>query len=82
MDLEKGFLGAFLVLGFALFIAGFLTGMLAFAVLKVSSDLTTLGIMVFLLGFVVGIMTTTLGYVFLRRRTKRHEHISEPEVED
>ena len=82
MDLGKGFLGAFLVLGFALFIAGFLTGMVAFAVLQVSSDLTTFGIMVFLLGFVAGILTVTLGYVFLRRRMKRHEQVSEPEVED
>ena len=82
MDLGKGFLGAFLVLGFALFIAGFLTGMLAFAVVPVSSDLTTLGTMVFLLGLVYGILTVTLAIVFSRWRMKRHEHISEPEIEN
>jgi hypothetical protein len=82
MDLEKGFLGGFLVLGFALFIAGFLTGVLAFAVVQVSSDLTTLGIMVFLLGFVVGILIVTLAIMFSRWRMKRHEHISEPEIKN
>jgi uncharacterized membrane protein len=81
MNLEKGFLGGFLVLGFALFIAGFLTGMLAFAAVQVSSDLTTLGIIVFLLGFVVGIFIFTLASMFSRWRMKQHEHISEQEVE-
>jgi hypothetical protein len=60
MDLEKGFLGGFMVLGFGLFIAGFLTGMLALAVLNVTPDFATLGILIFAVGFIVGMLTVTL----------------------
>jgi uncharacterized membrane protein YciS (DUF1049 family) len=80
MDLEKGFLGGFLILGFALFIAGFLTGMLAFAVAQASSDLATLGLMIFALGFVAGILTVGLTYTFMRWRKKQRQNLSESEL--
>lgn len=80
MDLEKGFLGGFLILGFALFIAGFLTGMLAFAVVQASSDLATLGLMIFVLGFVVGMLTVALTFIFMKWRRKQRQNLSEPEL--
>jgi membrane protein implicated in regulation of membrane protease activity len=78
--LEKGFLTGFLILGFAIFIAGFLTGMLALAVLGVSSDLTTLELMIFALGFVAGIFIVGLTYMFMRWRKKQRQNLSEPEL--
>jgi hypothetical protein len=80
MGSENGFLGGFLILGFAIFIAGFLTGMLAFAVVHVSSDLATLGLMVFVLGFVVGMLTVALAFIFMKWRRMQHEHVSESEL--
>lgn len=59
-------MGGFLVLSFAVFIAGFLTGMLAIALIPVQSDITTLGFMFFILGFVIGIGATLL-LIMLRR---------------
>jgi hypothetical protein len=63
MGLEKGFLGGFLVLGFGLFIAGFLAGMLALAVLNATPDFTTMGLLIFAFGFIVGILTAALTLV-------------------
>jgi membrane protein implicated in regulation of membrane protease activity len=80
MRSENGFLGGFLILSFAIFIAGFLTGMLALAVLDVSSDLTTLGLMIFALGFVAGILLVGLTYTFVRLRRKQRQNLSEPEL--
>jgi len=67
MDLEKGFLGGFFVLGFGLFIAGFLTGMLALAVLNVTPDFATLGLLIFAVGFIVGMLTVALTLVVVKR---------------
>lgn len=78
--MEKGFLSGFSILGFAIFIAGFLTGMLALSVLGVSSDLTTLGLMIFALGLVVGVLLVGLTYIFLRWRKKQRQTLSEPEL--
>ncbi len=78
--MEKGFLSGFSILGLAIFIAGFLTGMLALAVLGVSSDLTTLGLMIFALGLVVGVLLVGLTYIFLRWRKKQRQTLSEPEL--
>jgi membrane protein implicated in regulation of membrane protease activity len=80
MGSENGFLTGFLILGFAIFIAGFLTGMLALAVLGVSSDLTTLELMAFALGFVAGILTFGLTYTFMKWRKKQRQTLSEPEL--
>ena len=78
--MEKEFLTGFLILGFAIFIAGFLTGMLALAVLGVSSDLTTLELVIFALGFVAGILTVGLTYAFMRWGKKQRQNLSEPEL--
>jgi hypothetical protein len=66
MDLEKGFLGGFLVLGFSLFIVGFLTGMVALAVLNVTPDFATLGFLIFAVGFIVGMLTIALTLVVVK----------------
>jgi hypothetical protein len=66
MGLEKGFLEGFFVLGFGLFIAGFLTGMLALAVLNVSPDFATLGLLIFSVGFIVGMLTIALTLVVVK----------------
>jgi len=54
MRVERGFLGGFLVLAFGVFIAGFLTGILAIAILNFSLDVATLGFMYFLVGLLTG----------------------------
>jgi hypothetical protein len=66
MKVERGFLGGFLVLGFVIFVAGFLTGMLALAMVRAESDITTLTLMWFLLGFVLGLLTIALALVIVR----------------
>jgi hypothetical protein len=66
MDLEKGFLGGFMVLGIGLFIAGFLTGMLSIAVLNVTPNFATTGLLIFAFGFIVGILVVTLTLVVKR----------------
>jgi sugar phosphate permease len=60
MVTDRSFVTGFLVLGFAIFIAGFITGMLAIAVLPLSSDATAVGFTFFLLGFVTGMLAIAL----------------------
>jgi len=66
MKVERGFLGGFLVLGFVIFVAGLLTGMLALAMVRVESDITLLAFMVFALGFILGLLTIALVLVIMR----------------
>jgi hypothetical protein len=66
MDLEKGFLGGFLVLGFVIFVVGFLTGMLALVVVSVGRDITSIGVMLFALGFILGMLTIALTMVMIK----------------
>ncbi|MDH5754016.1 MAG: hypothetical protein OEY95_02235 [Candidatus Bathyarchaeota archaeon] len=65
---EEGFIGGFLVLGFVIFIVGFLTGMLAIAFIPVKADLTTLSFMVFIFGFITGMVTVALLLVIVKLR--------------
>lgn len=60
MEVKQGFIGGFLVLGFVIFVAGFLTGMLAIAIIPIGTDSTTLGLMFFILGFMTGMVTIAL----------------------
>jgi len=60
MQFERGFRGGFLVLTFVVFVVGFLTGMLAVALIPIGTDLTALGFMIFALGFVSGMLTIAL----------------------
>jgi len=66
MKVERGFLGGFLVLGFVIFVAGFLVGMLALAMVRVESDITLWAFMLFSLGFVLGLLTIALVLVIMR----------------
>jgi len=66
MDIREGFVGVFLVLGFVIFIVGFLTGMLAIALIPVELDFTTLGYMVFIWGFMMGMITIALLLVIVK----------------
>lgn len=59
-------MGGFVVLGFAIFIVGFLTGMLAIAVISVKSDVTVLGFMTFTLGLLTGLLAMALVLVTIR----------------
>jgi membrane-bound ClpP family serine protease len=68
LNLEKGFLGGFLIMGFALFVTGFLTGMLSIAVLHAPSDFTTLGLITFALGLAVGIFIVVFTIAIIRHR--------------
>ena len=68
MGLKNRDLSSSLVLDFAVFIAGFLTGMLAFGVIHVSSDITTISVMIFTLGFMLGIISAGLAIALLKRR--------------
>jgi len=60
MHVERGIMAGFLVLGFAIFIVGFLTGMVAIEVIPISADATTVGFMLFILGLVTGMLTVAL----------------------
>jgi hypothetical protein len=66
MDLEKGFLGGFLVLGMVLFVVGFLTGMLAIAIIPMKADSVMVEFMLFILGLVTGMVTIALALVVVK----------------
>jgi len=66
MSVKEGFIGGFLVLGFVIFIVGFLTGILAVALIPVKPDFTTLGFMVFIFGFITGMVTVSLVLVIVK----------------
>jgi hypothetical protein len=60
MGMKEGFFGGFLVFGFAIFIVGFLTGMLAFIMMPVSPNADTTGFIIFAFGFITGMITIAL----------------------
>jgi len=53
----------FWILGFVIFIAGFLTGMLAIALIPTKPDALTSQFMTFMLGFITGMVAVSLFYV-------------------
>lgn len=63
-------LNSSMILDFAIFIAGFLTGMLAFGVIHISSDITTLSVIIFALGFTIGIIAVGSAIIMLKRRNQ------------
>jgi hypothetical protein len=67
MNLKEGFLGGLLVLAFAIFIVGFLAGVVT-AFVTVSTEPTTLAFLIFILGFVTGIVTVILLLIIVRIR--------------
>ena len=70
MDLEKGFVEGFLVLGIMIFVAGFLAGMLFLGMAHMSSDAATFGLLSFVLGLITGMVTITLVLVVIKVRKK------------
>jgi len=64
---EEGFLGGFIVLGFVIFIVGFLAGVVA-AFISVSAESTTLAFLVFIFGFITGMVTIALLLVIVKFR--------------
>lgn len=68
MPLDREYLFGFLVLGFAMFIAGFLTGILAIAVLDAPLGAEGTGVIAFALGFVGGVILMAIVVVTLRTR--------------
>lgn len=68
MKFRKGFVEGFLVLGFAIFILGFLMGMLAIALTNVKMDSSILFI-VFSAGLVAGVLMVALTLVSVKARS-------------
>jgi len=66
MSVNKEFMSGFLVLGFVIFIVGFLSGMLAVALIPVKPDFTALGFMVFVFGFITGTVIIALMVVMIK----------------
>lgn len=66
MSIKEGFISSFLVLGFVIFMSGFLTGMLAVAFISIKEDIAVLGLMLFILGFITGTTTIALTLIILR----------------
>jgi hypothetical protein len=62
----KGFIGGFIVLGFAIFLIGLLTGMLAIEILQVESDFSMLWVMVFSVGFLSGAVVSVIVLIIIR----------------
>jgi hypothetical protein len=60
MSIKKGFMGGFLVFGFAIFIVGFLTGMVAFIMMPLSPNADATGFIIFVFGFITGMTTIAL----------------------
>jgi hypothetical protein len=71
--LEKGFLAGFLVLGFALFILGFLTGMLGIALITVKLPNVVYDAIIFLSGMVGGILVSALVFLLWKFRKAKKE---------
>jgi hypothetical protein len=65
---EKGFLGGFLVLGFVIFIVGFLAGMVAIAFIPVNAESTTSAFIVFIFGFMTGLVTVAILLMIVKSR--------------
>ena len=74
VPMEKSFITGFIVLGFVIFIAGFLAGMLAVALVSVEMDFAA-GFMIFSLGFIIGLLTITM--VLIRLKFTKMEKQSE-----
>jgi hypothetical protein len=69
MDLKKeSFIGGFIVLGFVIFLVGFLAGMVAISFIPVNAESTTLSFIVFIFGFITGMVTVALLLVTVKLR--------------
>jgi hypothetical protein len=68
MNLKEGFLGGFLMLGFVIFIVGFLAGMVTIAFIPVNAESTAGAFMVFVFGLITGMVTVALILVTVKLR--------------
>jgi hypothetical protein len=66
MDNKEGFSGGSLVLAFVTFIIGFLVGLLAFVLMPINSDYTTVGILIFMFGLMSGVLAAMLARIIVR----------------
>jgi VIT1/CCC1 family predicted Fe2+/Mn2+ transporter len=66
MQVEKGFIAGFLVLGFAIFIFGFLTGLYSIAVIPATADAASLGILAFAVGVLLGALLVAMILTIIR----------------
>jgi hypothetical protein len=64
-------LGGFLILGFAIFIVGFLAGMVVVSFIPVNAESTALALMVFVFGFMAGMVTVAILLVIVKLRELR-----------
>ncbi|MEM4704407.1 MAG: hypothetical protein QXJ02_04990 [Candidatus Bathyarchaeia archaeon] len=71
MALDKELLFSFIVLSFAIFIAGFLTGMLAIAVLDPPIETTEANFIFFAVGLIVGTVMSALILAAIKARRAR-----------
>jgi hypothetical protein len=67
VKVERDFLEGFLVLGFAIFIVGFLTGMFSLALVALKMD-SVLLFVVFSLGLIVGMLAVVLAFMVIKNR--------------
>lgn len=64
-NLKEGFVGGFLILGFALFVGGFILGMLANSLIEVNSP-EEIMLNLFILGLLIGMLTIALLFVIVK----------------
>jgi hypothetical protein len=66
MQVDKGFIAGFLVLGFAIFILGFLTGLYSIVVIPATADAASLGILAFAVGVLLGALLVAMILTIIR----------------
>lgn len=80
MNAKEGFMGGFLILGFVVFIVGFLTGMLTIALIPVKPDFQTLGFTIFIFGFISGMTAIALVLAIVKLKQTNKEALAHTEV--
>jgi hypothetical protein len=66
MQVDKGFVAGFLVLGFAIFVVGFLIGLYAVVVIPATAEAASLGILAFAVGVILGALLVAMIMVIMR----------------
>jgi hypothetical protein len=77
MDIKRGFVGGFLILGFSIFIVGFIAGILSIMLLQSKWDLTAQGFMVFIFGFLTGALMICLTWTIIKLNELEKESSTE-----
>ena len=66
MQVDRGFIAGFLVLGFAVFVVGFLVGLYSIAVIPATADAASLGVLAFAVGLVAGALIVAMIVAIMR----------------